>query len=240
MSTTIPPSTTPPAGSFADDVAGMGSFFIDPQGAARRLFHKWFWVGPFIVVSIVSIVLGILVLPIAQHAMETMAVPSGTDPERFQKGVEIGMTIQRVAVWLSPLIAAIIYSIDALVLLAAASVAGVSARFGSLFNLAAGCSLIALLERIAAVVILKAKGEVTVAELQPPMGLDIFLPEGTNKFAMAFLGYFSIFQIWWIVMMVLIFAAAFRVRKGKAFAIVLPLILLGLVFKLATAAFQRT
>jgi hypothetical protein len=116
----------------------------------------------------------------------------------------------------------------------------VSARFLALFNLLAGCSVITMLAGIASFVILKAKGEVsTQAELRPPLGLDIFLPPDANKYAAAFLGYFSVFEMWWIVMMVLIFSAAFRVSKGKAFAIVAPLILLAILFRVVGAAFQR-
>jgi hypothetical protein len=55
----------------------------------------------------------------------------------------------------------------------------------------------------------------------------------------AFLGYFSIFEIWWIVMMVLIFSTAFGTTKGKAFAVVLPLIVLSLLFRVGAAVFQR-
>jgi hypothetical protein len=77
-----------------------------------------------------------------------------------------------------------------------------------------------------------------MAELRPALGFDIFLPEGSNKFLAAFLGYFSVFEIWWIVMIVLIFSAAFRVSKGKAFSVVLPLILLNVILRVGTAAFS--
>ncbi len=40
-------------------------------------------------------------------------------------------------------------------------------------------------------------------------------------------------------MAVLIFAVAFRVTKGKAFAVVAPLIFLGLAWQIVTTAFQR-
>jgi hypothetical protein len=120
------------------------------------------------------------------------------------------------------------------------SVLGVNPRFLQLFNLLAGCSLITMLAGIASFVILKSKGEVsTQAELRPALGLDIFMPEGANKYAVALLGYFSVFELWWIVMMVLTFSAAFRVTKGKAFSIVLPLIVLAILFRVVGAAFQK-
>jgi hypothetical protein len=39
MATTVPGSSAQGRESFGDDIAGIGSFFIDPEGAARRVFH---------------------------------------------------------------------------------------------------------------------------------------------------------------------------------------------------------
>lgn len=240
MSTMAPELPSERTESFGDDLAGMGSFFIDPPGAARRVLTKWFWIGPLIVVSIVWFVSGYLTLPMTQHVMEITPPPANVSPEQYQRSLEIGMTIQRFAMWLTPVFTAVIYCLEALILLAMCSIMSVTVSFRWLFNLAMGCALISALARIAAVIILMSKGELsTMAELQPALGLDIFLPEGTNKYAVAFLGYFTIFEIWWIVMMILIFSAAFRTTKGKAFAVVLPLIVLSVVFRLGAAVFQR-
>jgi hypothetical protein len=153
--------------------------------------------------------------------------------------MEMGLKIQSVAVYLAPLFGAILFSIQAAILLGMSSIMCVPAKFRSIFNLVAGCSLIQLLASIASLIIVKAKGDVsTMAELRPALGFDIFLPEGSNKFLAAFLGYFSVFEIWWIVMIVLIFSAAFRVSKGKAFSVVLPLILLNVILRVGTAAFS--
>ena len=241
MSTLTPESPAEQRESFADDLAGMGNFFIDPAGAAKRVFSKWFWLGPLVLFSAVSIIASYVMMPIAQHVMQTMPIPANADPERFQKGLEMGMMFQRIAMWFAPVTTAILLSIQALIIFAMCSVTSVSVKFRWLFNLVAGCSLIQLLASIASVVILKAKGDVsTIAELRPALGLDIFMPEGTNRFLTAFVGYFSIFEIWWIVMIVMIFSAAFRVSKGKAFAIVLPLIVLNILFRVGAAVFQRT
>ena len=226
--------------TFGDDLAGMGSFYIDPQGAARRVFHKWFWVGPLVVFSIISVIASYLMLPIVQHVLEVAPIPEGTPPENYQRVMDLALTMQRVSMYFAPVIAAAIMALQTLVIYASCSILTVEAKFRWLFNLVAGCSLIQILGAIASLVILKSKGEVsTTAELRPALGLDIFLPEGTNKYATAFLGYFTIFEIWWIVMMVLTFSAAFRVSKGKAFAAVLPLVVLSILFRMGAAAFQR-
>lgn len=240
MSTLAPELPADRGESFADDLAGMGSFFIDPAGAAKRIFRKWFWIGPLVLFSVVSIIASYMMMPIVQHVLEVSPVPPNVTPEQYQRGVDMGMTFQRIGMYLAPIIAAIIYAVAALILFGMCSVMSIEAKFRWLFNLVAGCSLIQLLSSIASIVILKAKGDVsTVAELRPALGLDIFMPEGANKFLTAFLGYFSIFELWWAVMMVLIFSAAFRVSKGKAFAAILPLILLSIILRVASVAFQR-
>jgi Yip1 domain len=232
-----------PAGSgegFGSDIAGMGNFLIDPQGAARRVYSKWFWVGPLIVFSIVSILASYIVMPMTRHVMEVAPLPQGVSPEQYQKSMEVGLAIQRISMYFAPIMIALIFAVQTLVLFGTSSVMSIGAKFWQLFNLVAGCSLIQVLAAIAGIVVLKSKGEVsTLAELRPALGLDIFLPAGSNKFLGAVLGYFSVFEIWWIVMMVLIFSAAFKVTRGKALAAVVPLILLSIILRLVGAAFQH-
>jgi Yip1 domain len=225
--------------SFADDLAGIPSFFIDPPGAAKRVHTKWFWVGALIVSAVVTVVIGVMSAPILQHVLEIAPIPQGRTPEQYQKGIEIGLMIQKILTYCSAILGAAFFAIMAATLLGMSSIMGVKAKFLELFNLVAGCNLIQVLAGIATLIIIKAKGEIsTMAELQPPLGLDIFLPETANKMLLAFLGYFSIFNIWWCVMMILVFSAAFKVSKGKAFAAVAPLILIGLLWKIGTAAMQ--
>ncbi len=226
--------------SFGSDLAGMGNFLIDPAGAAPRVYRKWFWVGPLVLFAIISLAASYLMIPMTQHVMEVAPVPAGTSAEQYEKTVNMILKFQRISMYFAPVMVAIIFAIQAAILLGASSIMSVGAKFRQLFNLVAGCSLIQVLSSITALVILKAKGDVsTVAELRPALGLDIFLPAGANKFLAAFLGYFSVFEIWWIVMMVLIFSIAFRVTKGKALAVILPLVFLSILLRLAGAMGQR-
>lgn len=236
MSTLAPDLPAEQHGSFADDLVGMFSFYIDPAAAARRVHHKWFWVAPLLLVSVASIVTGIIRIPVVEHAMETMQLQGTATPDQLA----IAMRLQRILVFAAPVGAALVYAFDALILFASASVLAVKGSYRSYFNLVAGLSLISLLALIAGTIILKTKEITTLAELQPALGLDIFMPEGSNKYLTAFLGYFSVFEIWWIVMAVLIISAAFRVPKSKAVIVVLPLCLLGLIFRVVMAGFQRT
>jgi hypothetical protein len=222
--------------NFGSDLAGIPAFLIDPESAARCVYSKWFWIGPVLL----SIIIGVAVLkhnaPYIIHAAAVSPVPDGMTSEQFNKGAEIQANFGPYFV---PLVV-LFYAIFAGLLLALSAVMGVGAKFGQLFNLIAGCGLIQSLGTVASAAVLHFKGEVSsMAELQPAMGLDIFLPEGTNKYLVAVGSAFSIFQIWWVVMMILIFAAAFKVSKGKAFSAIFPLWLLGLCFALLGAAFRK-
>lgn len=225
---------------FASDLAGMWNFLLDPAGAAKRVHSKWFWVGPLIIFSVVSALASYLLMPMVQHVLEIAPLPEGTTPEQYQRGVQMGLMVQRILMWFMPIYAFVIFAVQAAILLGISVMTGVKARFGQLFNLVAGCSLIQVLGAIAAVIVVKARGDVsTMAELRPPLGLDIFLHEGASKYLAGFLGYFSVFEIWWIVMMVLIFSAAFAVKKSKAVTVIVPLILLNILFRMVSVAFQR-
>jgi len=224
----------------ASDLAGVPSFFIDPESAAKRVHSKWFWVVALLISSIIGIAVGVYMIPMITHVTEIAPIPDGVTQEQHDRVLAFARIAIKFGVYLSPILTALIWAIIAGILLAISTVSGVAAKFGSLFNLVGGCWLIQSLGSIATAIILHFKGDIsTQAELKPPMGFDIFLPEGTNKYLMAAGGSFSIFQIWWVVMMALIFSAAFRVSKGKSFAVVLPLWIIGLLLSLVGAIFQK-
>lgn len=217
--------------SFGSDVAGMFAFFIDPTAAARRVHRKWFWIAPFATVIVISILAAIALEPIVRQVSALLPMRPGATPAQQQRAIEIGIAAQRI---FTPISVAVMIFIQALIVYGTGALFSIRAKFGEFFNLLAGCSLISMaLTSVATVVILRSKGEISsMAELTPALGLDIFLPAGANRALAGALGYFSIFQLWWIVMIVLIISAAFRVSKGKALMIVTPLILLGLIMRI--------
>jgi hypothetical protein len=223
-----------------DDLMGVASFLADPEGAARRLDRKWFWLWALLIASAISLAARVLIMPLLQHILELRPIPANVIPEQFQRQIAIGMTVQRIANYFLPLILACILAVQTLILWASASVAGMQAKFRSLFNLTSGCSVIPALAALAGAIVVRAKGEPsTVAELQPAFGLDMFLDESTNRFLLAFLGYFSVFEIWWIAMVLLVLSAGFGVSKSKAGLILTPVVILGLILHVVSAAFQR-
>ncbi len=225
----------------ASDLLGVWNFLIDPAGAATRLSRKWFWITPLVIVSAAWIIYSLVQAPMLQHFLETAPTPPNTDPAAYAKGVQMQMAIQRFVPLFMPVLIGVTCLVNAAILLATSSMLAVRVTFLKLFNLIAGCALITGIQAIAWAVILKMKGEVSsVSELRPPLGLDIFLGENTNKLLLGFLGYFSVFQIWWFVMIVLIYSVGFRVSKGKAVMAILPILLFGLALTMLGAMFQKS
>jgi hypothetical protein len=220
------------------DVAGVFDFLIDPRGAAKRLPRKYFWVVPLAIMSIAMVVLGIINMPLAHQALVNQPVPANVTPDQMQQRINVGTMVQKIFVYLSPVVLFIMTAFSAAVVLMCGLVIGLKPRFLEMFNLMAGLSIIEVLKLIATTVVIHMKGEPSsMADLQPALGLDIFAPAGMNKVLVAFLGYFNVFQIWEMVMAILIFALAYRVSKGKAAVAVLPVFLIGLVLRLIGAFF---
>jgi hypothetical protein len=234
------PVTQEEQGSFAGDLVGMFNFFIDPIAASKLIRHKWFWVGPIVLEAIVTAVILYLTIPFMVHVAEVSPPPPNVDAATYQQRLPMIIGFYKFLPIIFVFVVVIFTLIGALILWGTCSVMQIKSKFGWLFNLLAGAGLISTLQGIAAFLVLKGKGEVnSQAELQPPLGLDIFMPETTNKMLLAFVGFFTPFQIWYIVILGLTFAYAFKVTKGKAFAAITPVVLVPLLFKLLGAAFQK-
>jgi hypothetical protein len=79
----------------------------------------------------------------------------------------------------------------------------------------------------------------TLEELQPSFGLGLFIHEGVGKTMMAVLNYFSIFMIWYIVILGLALACLTGSSKGKGFAASAPSWLLGLLIVVGISFLRR-
>jgi len=234
------PVTQEEQGSFAGDLMGMFNFFIDPIAAAKLIRHKWFWVGPMALICIITGVVLYLTIPFMIHVAEVSPPPPSMDAATYQQRLPMIIGFYKFLPIIFVFVVVIFSLIGTLVLWGTCSVMQIKAKFGWLFNMLAGAGLIPALQAIATVLVLKGKGEVnSQAELQPPLGLDIFMPETANKLLLAFVGFFTPFQIWYIVILGLTFAFAFKVSKGKAFVAITPVVLIPLAFKLLGAAFQK-
>jgi hypothetical protein len=118
------------------------------------------------------------------------------------------------------------------------SIVGLRAKFRDIFSLMMACSLISCLQYIANYIVLRTKGDeiTTQDQMTPPFGLDIFIP--AHGALLAILNFFSIFQIWYLVILALALASLSGATKGKAFVAITPAWLIPLIFKIIGSAFS--
>jgi len=225
------------SGGVASGFLGMFNAFVDPAGLAKAAKTKLFWLWPLIVVSLVTAVVLYLMTPYSLSIAEARLAQQTIPPERMEQTRHITQIITGVIPFIAPVGFVVILSLLAFFVNLTSSMSGVTTKFRDVFSLMAGCSLIICLQTIATLVVLRVKGdEVTTQEqMAPAFGLDIFIP--AHGALLAILNYFSIFQIWYLVILVLAFAYMTGSTKGKAFFAVLPAWLIPLILKVIGSFF---
>lgn len=227
------------AGGAASGLVGMFNAFVDPAGLARRVPAKLFWLWPLITVCIVFIVFGYLMVPYTMQLVDSKIAQQSIPPEQLERAKTMGHMFGQVSVFAAPVFVILILMLISWLVSVTASIVGMRAKFRDVFSLMAACSLITCLQYIATYVVIRSKGdEITSQEqMMPPFGLDIFI-QGAHGAALAVLNFFSIFEIWYLVILGLALAALTASSKGKAFFAITPAWLLPLIFKIIGSLFS--
>ena len=221
----------------ARGMVGMFNAFVDPAGLAKAVKAKLFWLWPLILVSIIFIVFGNLMLPYTLQLGEVRLAQQNVPPERLENARNMTRTITQVIVYLVPVFIVLFTMLGAWLVAVTGSIVGLRAKFRDIFNLMMATSLIASLQYIATYIVLRSKGdEITSQEqMTPAFGLDIFIP--AHGVLLTLLNFFSIFQIWSLVILALALASLSGSTKGKAFAAITPAWLIPLIFRIIGSMF---
>lgn len=227
------------AGGFGDNLIGAMNVFVDPVSTAKRVPRPWFWLPPFIISSLVGIVFSWMLAPIALTVLQNYP-PENVTPERLPQVLRITEISMKAGAFATPVIMAVMFALMAWLVSIACSILGIQTRFRDLFSMISATSLISSLGLIAGFFVLRAKADEiqSMQQLQPSFGLDIFFPDLKGPL-LAILNFFSLFQVWSIVMLTLILAAMTRTSKGKAFAAITPAWLIPLLFKVIFSFIRR-
>ncbi len=219
---------------------GMFNAFVDPAGLAKRVPAKLFWVWPVITVSLVFIVVGYLLQPFTMQLIDANMAHQNIPPERIETARNMGHMIGKATIVLTPIFVILFIMLGAWLVSLTASMVGVRTKFRDVFSLMAACSLISCLQYIATYIVLRSKGDeiTTQDQMTPPFGLDILVPSA-HGMLLAFLNFFSIFEIWYLVILGLALAYLTGSSKGKAFAAITPAWALPLLFKLIGSIFSK-
>ena len=227
-------------GGAADGLVGMMNVFVDPATTARRVPSKLSWLWPLVVLCIGYLIFGYLMSPYAMQLVDAKMAERAMPPEQLERAQSVAHTIAKVTSFMSPVFLIAFLAFWALLVKAIYSTMDVRPRYRDVFSLFAACGLIPLLQYIATYVVLRAKGEpITSSEqMTPPFGLDIFF-QGAKGVFFAVLNFFSIFEIWYLIVLTLGLAYLTKSSKTKAFIAITPVWLLPLIFRIIGAMFQR-
>lgn len=224
----------------ADGLIGMMNVFVDPATTAKRVRGSWSWVWPVIALSIIYVTFGYLMLPYVMQMMDARFAQQNVPPERLENAKRVAQTMSQFSTVVTPLIVIGFVALIAWLIVVTGSIVGTGGRFRDVFSLVAACSIINALQYIASYVVLRSKGdEIQSAEqLQPPFGLDIFASDLHGPL-LAIMNFFSIFEIWYLVVLGLGMAVLTGSSKSKAFLAITPAWLLPLLYKIVVSLFSR-
>ena len=223
-----------------DQFMPLLDIFIDPAGAGRRIDRKAPWLWPVLIIAVGSLIVGYLMIPMALRIVQ-MNPPPNIPREVFQQQLPMIEKVTYITVLLTPLFIALKLLALAGLLKLVTMMADVQLGFKKLFSLIAHSNLIVFLEGIAVFVVVRAKGdEVQTAEdLMPALGLDLLVRGDIGKPLLAALHFFSVFEFWFIAVLVIAFAALAKCSKLKAFWVTLPVWILGLIGSVLVSLFRH-
>ncbi|UCF05131.1 MAG: YIP1 family protein [bacterium] len=203
--------------------------FIDPGKVFKRIDTGLTWWKPFILVSVVSMIIGWLMLPMRRRLLELNV--TGMPEEQLEQALQ-GMdrfgVIGLIAV---PILLVIVLLIIAGIAHLFISFVSSDANFKKTLSLTSYTNLIPMLGQIIMVIVLRMKGIESVestADLQLSFSLAPLFPELAG-FLKAFVESLGLFNIWFYIIFLLGIAAIFKVERSKALVPVIPIWLLTIV-----------
>jgi Yip1 domain len=228
------------AGGVGDGLAGMLNVFVDPATTAKYVPSKLSWIWPVVVLCVVHLVFGYLMLPFTMQLADAKMAERSMPPEQLERAQSMAHMITKIVTPLTPVFVIAFLALFALLIKVMYSLMDVRPRYRDVFSLLAACSLIPMLQYIATYIVLRVKGDAITSsdQMTPPFGLDIFF-QGSKGMFFALLNFFSIFQIWYLVVLVFGLAYLTKTSKTKALIAITPVWLLPLFFRLLGAMFQR-
>src|SRR5579862_1399385 len=186
----------------ASGLFGMFNAFVDPMGLAKRVKTKLFWLWPLVTLCIIYIVVGYLMLPYTLQAVDfsiqqRMAVQN-LPPERMESARTMAHAFSGVGIAFTPVFIIGVVALLAWLVTITGSMLWLRAKFRDVFSLMSACALIPALQYIASYIVVRTKGDEIQSpeQLMAPFGADIFIQD-VHGVALAFLNFFSIFEIWY-------------------------------------------
>ena len=218
----------------------MCNIFIDPGAAVKVVPAPWSWLWPLLAMSVVVGVTTWLNAPLVIRIMQ-INPPGNLTPGQVERALPIIEMTQKISAFAVPIFIGLMTALSAGILSAACAVMDIKSTYRNNFALLAQTSMFGALQILAGYFVLRLKGDSvrTLGELRPAFGLDMLLADDASNLLRGLLNYFSIFNIWYILILGLAFAYLTGTSKGKAYGATAPVWILGMIFSVVASLFQR-
>jgi hypothetical protein len=205
--------------------------FFNPAETVRRIRgNKLAWLPP---VVLGGVIMGLYNYALPRATLQAMRnePPAGMDTAKLDALTSSMEAMARFSTISAPMMFALMILIGSALIFAMCVILRVNVRFPDLYNLMAHVGLINAVQTLAHWQVLRAKGAgILMKDLTPAFGLEGMLAPDASKFLHGLAGFFSVFTLWHIAMLVLGFAALSGLSKARAFLVTAPSWALGMVY----------
>jgi hypothetical protein len=204
-------------------LSSIVDIFADPFKVFARIDAGLSWWKPYILVTVVTMIISYLALPLQQKLVELN--PKGLSEEQLQKAVEGYGKFAPLGLIMVPIGMIVVYLLIAGVVHLVINIMSSRSNFKKTLSLISFCAVITLIEQIISAVVLRMRGVESIesaADLKFSLSLAPLLGDGKGLLN-AVLQSLSIFSIWYYVVLVLGIAAIFKITRKAAIVPVLPI-----------------
>lgn len=207
--------------------------FFNPAETVRRIRgNKTAWFPPILLGGLIMAAYN-YTLPRATMQALRNEPPAGFDQAKLDSLVGAMEMMSRFSTISAPMMFALMILVGAGLIFAMCILLRINVRFPDLYNFMAHVGMINAVQTLTHVFVLRNIGAaITVKQLTPNFGLAGFLPADASKLAHGFVGFFSVFSVWHILMLVIGFAALTGCTKRRAFVATAPSWILGMLYEI--------
>ncbi len=216
-------STMQGSGSEVEEVAvvftpSIIDIFADPVKVFRRIAMGLAWWKPFIILSVVTIIIGYFSLPIQQHLMEINVY--NMPEEQLERATAAAGKFGLIGIIASPVLILLVLLITAGVAHIIINLLSTNSNFKKTLSLITFCGFIGILGQIINVVVIRLRGIETIESIEDAtlsFSLAALIPNVKGVWY-AFLESVGLFQIWYYVLVIVGVSIIFKIDKKKAVA----------------------
>jgi len=216
-------STMQGSGSNVEEVAGgftpsIIDIFADPAKVFRRIDMGLAWWKPFIILSVVTIIIGYFSLPIQQRLMELNVY--NMPEEQLERAVATAEKFGLIGVVASPILILLVLLITAGVAHIMINLLSTNSNFKKALSLITFCGFIGILGQIINVAVIRLRGIESIesiADATLSFSLAALFPNAKGV-GYALLESVGLFQIWYYVLIIIGVSIIFKIDKKKAVA----------------------